>query len=129
LRKGVIRITTSEKKRLKQMASEWGVEVDFRSYLGADMFARITIPSEGVARVEMLEAFSPESYYSKWGNRDVPEEKLFEFLLLHEIAHLKLEHHTQNIPVPTKDAKWWFRFKEQKETEADLWAKRRLGRP
>lgn len=122
-----VSVTDLEKKRLEVMASQWGVTVDFRPYLGADMFARITIPSDGMARVEILEAFSPEEYYAKWGNRDVPEDKLFEFLLLHEIAHLELEHHKQKVPSHVKDASWWFIFKEQKEKEADLWAKERLG--
>ena len=103
----VLMLNEAEKVWLEELASAWGVKLIFREYLGADMFARITISSEGDAWVEILQSFDPEDYYSQWGNRDIAPPELFRFLLLHEIAHVQLKHEKEKIPKHVRTKEDW----------------------
>jgi len=125
----MLRLDSSERAWLEELARSWGVKLIFREYLGADMFARVTITSEGEAWVEMLQSFEPEDYYSRWGNRDVAAGELFRFLLLHEIAHVKLEHEKKGIPCDVRTREDWQKLIREREAEADLWAKTHLRDP
>ena len=125
----VLMLNEAEKVWLEELASAWGVKLIFREYLGADMFARITISSEGDAWVEILQSFDPEDYYSQWGNRDIAPPELFRFLLLHEIAHVQLKHEKEKIPNYVRTKEDWQEVIRKREAKADLWAKRRLRDP
>ena len=124
----MLKLNEAEKTWLEELASAWGVKLIFREYLGADMFARITISSEGDAWVEILQSFDPEDYYSQWGNRDIAPPELFRFLLLHEIAHVQLKHEKEKIPNYVRTKEIGERSSEN-ERQKPLWAKRRLRDP
>lgn len=125
----MLRLDSSERAWLEKLAHSWGVKLIFREYLGADMFARVTITSDGEAWVEMLQSFDPEDYYRRWGNRDISPGELFRFLLLHEIAHLKLGHDRESIPKDIRTKEDWQKLILEREAKADQWAKRRLRDP
>ncbi|KRT36434.1 LplA protein [Acetomicrobium hydrogeniformans] len=127
--KDTITVHEEERTWLEALAQSWGVKLVFREYLGADMFARVSITSDGEAWVEMLQSFDPEDYYSRWGNRDIAPGELFRFLLLHEIAHLKLGHDRESIPKYVRTKEDWQRIIREREARADQWAKRRLRDP
>jgi len=125
----MLRLDSSERAWLEELAHSWRVGLIFREYLGADMFARVTITSDGEAWVEMLQSFDPEDYYRRWGNRDIAPAELFRFLLLHEIAHLKLGHDRESVPKDIRTKEDWQKLILEREAKADQWAKRRLRDP
>lgn len=127
--KDTITVHEEERTWLEALAQSWGVKLVFREYLGADMFARVTIASDGEAWVEMLQSFEPEDYYSRWGNRDIAPRELFKFLLLHEIAHMKLEHEKERIPCYVRTKEDWQRLIREREAKADRWAKWHFREP
>lgn len=126
---GKVFIDETERAWLEALAAAWSVELCFRKNLGADMFARITIGSDGTSRVEMLESFDPEDYYRQWGNRDITQAELCRFLLLHEIAHRELGHDRQNVPRGMRSREDWQGVIREREAETDRWAKERLRSP
>jgi len=119
----------AERTWLQELASAWSVRLCFRKSLGADMFARITISSDGDAWVEMLEGFDPEEYYRRWGNRDIEPPELFRFLLLHEIAHRELGHERQRVLPGIRTRQDWQDAIKNREDETDQWARERLRNP
>jgi len=128
---GVEQIVLEESERawLEELAAAWSVGLRFREDLGADMFARITISSDGNAWVEMLQRFDPEDYYRQWGNRDIMPAELFRFLLLHEIAHRELGHEKEGVPRDVRNNDDWKETVKKRESKTDRWAKERLRNP